>query len=221
MVSSDGGYRVADSVPNVEIDSLTAGTNILLLGPQKPDMRSVAANIITIAPTDDEGAVWIALDGEISWLIEEFNALSAIDHLSVIQAGNHEPIEDFAPEHYYGVKSPDRLTDLGMALIEYGDQTGSTFSGSRIVFDSVSTLLNHVEEQRVFEFITAFSGRIRVSNDLGIWLMNSQEHSPQTIATFRELFDIVIELPDEEESKRPRVEEDAGDTGDWVSKSAP
>lgn len=220
MDSSEGEYWITNAIPQTDIDSLNAGTNLLLLSKGTEDMRSVAEDIIAMAPNDDEGAVWISLDGDVEWIIEDFaDSSDMLKNLSIIEVGDEsEQIEELDPDHYFTVKSPKQLTDLGMALIEYEDILGSSFSGNRIVFDSITTLLANVEEDRVFEFIAAFSGRIRVDKNLGIWLMNTGEHGEETIPVFRELFDIVIELPDEGATEEVKIEVDAGDTGDWVSK---
>ena len=222
MDPSEGEYSVADALPHTAVERLNAGTNLLLLGPETDTMRSVAEDIIAMAPEHTEGAVWISLEGDIAWLIDDFaDDPNALASLSIIEgSGKSEEIEGLDPNQRFAVDSPKQLTDLGMALIEYEDTRGGSFDGSRIVFDSITTLLANAGENRVFEFIAAFSGRIRVEKNLGIWLMNSGEHSQETVTVFRELFDIVVELPTDDDSDEIIVEEEAGDTGDWVSKEA-
>lgn len=221
MAPSNGEYHLTDALPNADIDSLEAGTNLLILGSGHDEMRSIVKDLLTAAPEYNEGSVLLSLDGEVEWLVEHFaDSEAGVSSLSIIE-GTGEPMsaDGLEPEQLFSVDSPESLTELGMALIEYEDTCGASFDGNRIVFDSISELLAHVDEQRAFEFLAAFSGRIRVAEDFGIWLMHSQEHSQETVFTFRELFDIVVELPGSDDLTEVEVNESAGDTGEWVSRS--
>lgn len=218
MVEETEGF-VTDAVlaPN-DIPSVHEGTNILVLGPEIESPRHVATQLLALASTYDERALVISTDGQVDDIVEALVGPSTDGEsadLTIIDcSGNLERGDDRGTHAVMSVESPGNLTDLGMAYIEYEDKHGEAMPGTRVMFDSISTLLDHLEEERVFEFVAAFKGRIHSSDHLGLWVMDMSEATEATVSTFTELFDIVIEVRDIDGTMEYRTN---GENEDWVS----
>lgn len=220
MVAEMNGFSIGEILAESDIESVSGGTSILVLGSDLQDARALAIQLLALASPNEEGVLVITTDGYIDDVVNAFVSAGtngdAADVAIIDCSGKAEHNWELGTDKIMTVESPGNLTDLGMAFIQYEDEHGDSTKGSRILFDSISTLLEHLEEERVFEFIGAFNGRIHASEHLGIWVMDTSEHSDQTVSVFLELFDIVLEVReiDGMTQFRPRDER-----SDWISLS--
>ena len=218
MVEETNGFVTDAVLAPSDLMSVSDGTNILVLGSEIDTARVFANQLLALASQYDENALVISTDGQVDEIVETLGGPStdgeAADLTIIDCSGNAEGDDDRKTHTTMSVESPGNLTDLGMAFIEYEDKHGDDTSGTRVMFDSISTLFEHLEEDRVFEFIAAFKGRIHTSEHLGLWVMDTSETSDASISTFTELFDIVLEVRDIGGTLQYRTR---GENDDWMT----
>lgn len=213
-------YELGDILSAVDLGTISAGSNILVIGDSPELMHTFAIDLVAQGLKHGEGALIISTGGDTESLISEFRGASGANDLSTLSfidcTGSDRPA-DLDSEQFMSVDSPGSLTDLGMSFVQYEDQRGTAFEGSRVLFDSISALLEHLDEERVFEFVDAFIGRIHTSQHLGIWLIHGSAHSEKTLSLIMELFDRILELRDTSDGPELRLQVDSDDNGDWVA----
>lgn len=198
MAETGGMYTTGDLLSVVDLTELSAGTNLLVLGADEPAMHEFGMELAAVGP-DGEGVLVISGTHGPDEIVAEFqNATGGDDQLSRLTildcTGADDEASELPPEQVMQVKSMGSLTEIGMAFVQYEDEQGLASDGTRVLIDSISEIADHLDEERVFEFVNAFIGRIQTSQHLGIWLMDTSAHSEQTIATFMEPFDLVLEV---------------------------
>lgn len=210
MTQKVGEYEIDAVFPVETNSSVEPGTNLLLVGPAETDARTLAVRLLAQGYRNDEESLVITTNGDVDEIVERFRGVTETDDLSSLSiidcSGESEPEpEGVAPEQFWEVQSPGSLTELGISFVEYGDQGGATFAGNRVLFDSLTTLLEHVSEERAFEFIDAFMGRFAASGYFGTWLVDPSALDEQTRTAFEELFDVVVELRRDDGEREFRI----------------
>lgn len=198
MVDTVDEYEADADFPIPELSTVEAGHNVLLVGPTDTDPRSFGLQLIGGGISQDQGALVITLGGDAESILEEYRSVSASGDpstVTVIDCGGTEtPPSGLDERQYVSVQSPSSLTDIGISFVEYEDTHASRFVGTRVLVDSITNLLEHVPEDRAFEFISAFVGRFATAGHLGVWTMDVSAHEKQTVSTFEELFDVIVEF---------------------------
>ncbi|MFB6360172.1 MAG: hypothetical protein ABEH59_02510 [Halobacteriales archaeon] len=92
------------------------------------------------------------------------------------------------------VDDPGDLTRLGITISNLLSSWQHDENQTLVCFDSVSTLLQYAELQRVFRFIHVLQGRLGNIGARTHYHLNPEAHDSQTEATMRSLFDGVITL---------------------------
>ncbi len=90
------------------------------------------------------------------------------------------------------VDDPGDLTRLGITISNVLSSWQDNHHQTLVCFDSVSTLLQYAELQRVFRFIHVLQGRLGNIGARTHYHLNPDAHDSQTEATMRSLFDGVI-----------------------------
>jgi KaiC/GvpD/RAD55 family RecA-like ATPase len=98
--------------------------------------------------------------------------------------------------------SPVDLTGIGVKISQFFEEFSKKKNIQKIQLhiNSVSTILMYSNIQTVFRFLHVFTGRIKSTGNIGIYVLESGMHSEQAIATLTQLFDGIIEI----ESKNDR-----------------
>lgn len=224
MSEGDDEFAVGDVLEQADVTKFSAGSNVLVIGPNQETMHTIGQELIALAPDNDEGVLVISSGQDLDAFVERFQTLSGdedVATLSIIDcSGDDNQPAALDSEQVMTVKSMGSLTEIGMSFVQYEDEQRASFAKSRILFDSISALLEHLDKARVFEFVDAFIGRIRASQHLGIWLLDASAHDEETISTFKELFDTIIELRESEEQIEFRVYDSAHEENGWVAVDA-
>lgn len=92
------------------------------------------------------------------------------------------------------VDDPGDLTRLGITISNVLRSWQDNEHQTLVCFDSVSTLLQYAELQRVFRFIHVLQGRLGNIGARTHYHLNPEAHDSQTEATMRSLFDGVIRV---------------------------
>ncbi len=191
-------YRLNGILPLDDFEEMAASTNLLLVGEDIEALRALGVHIVSVGVVDDEGILIVSMEDAIEGMVDRYSELSGdadCTSLSLINCSGESTVtRDLGDDQLWMVDSPGSLTDLGISFIEYEDQRAVEFDGVRVLFDSITTLLAHLEEERAFEFVDAFLGRIATSQMLGVWLLDASANEESTVRTFMELFDEVVEV---------------------------
>lgn len=103
-------------------------------------------------------------------------------------AGEHLP-----PDVHVTQVRPDDLTGVGIAVGRYLDR----WHGPAVVcLDSLTTLLGHAEEDRVFRFLHTLTGRFVAADAAGHVHLDPATQDERTVATLATLFDTVVRRTD-------------------------
>lgn len=97
------------------------------------------------------------------------------------------------PVEIMSVRDPSDLPRIGLTLnahlAEFEDDPRPTV----VCFHSVTALLQFVEEDRAFRFLRILSAYLDTANAVAHYHMDPTVHSDRVVATFRPLFDAVVE----------------------------
>lgn len=93
------------------------------------------------------------------------------------------------------VSGPSDLTGLGIKTSQCLESWAGGEKRPVVRFDSLTTLLQYAEVQRVFQFLHVLVRRIERANAFGVFHMDANAHDEQTLATIKTLFDAVHEVP--------------------------
>ncbi|QIB75492.1 hypothetical protein G3I44_15025 [Halogeometricum borinquense] len=91
---------------------------------------------------------------------------------------------------FHSVHVAADLTDIGIGMVSAFE----TLDGAnvRVVFESVSDLIETTDEEAVFSFLQLITERVRVGGHFGLFTCDPSRHAPSTVATIESLFDDVV-----------------------------
>lgn len=219
MVDTVDEYEAGADFPIPELSTVEAGHNVLLVGPPAADPRSFGLRLIGGGIAQDQGVLVITLGGDAKSILEEYQSVADSGGQATVTvidcSGTETPPTGLDERQYLSVQSPSSLTDIGISFVEYEDTHASRFVGTRVLVDSITKLLEHVPEDRAFEFISAFVGRFATAGHLGVWTMDVSAHDKQTVSTFEELFDVIVEFRKDEDTIEYRLRGRETESTEW------
>jgi hypothetical protein len=92
------------------------------------------------------------------------------------------------------VRNPSNLTQFGVTITEALDALRSDFENIVVCFASLSALLQYANPNQAFQFMQVLTDHFRQAGAVAHVHMNSDAHDRQTIATFTQVFDTVVEV---------------------------
>jgi KaiC/GvpD/RAD55 family RecA-like ATPase len=180
----------------------TPGTNVLISGPPLTGKRRLGLEILAEGWGQDHGAIVVTTRDSSRQVLDDFQAVPRGDPDEeavgivdcVTKQQRQAPTER---QHVKYASSPVDMTGIGIKFSEYVDRFSDDDpdgGGSRVLLDSLSTLLMYTSEETVFRFLHVFSSRIEDANGLGVYVIESTAHHETTMNTLRPLFDGVIQV---------------------------
>ena len=194
-------YALGDSLPDEEVPP---GTNLLMTGPAMSGKRRLGLEILSVGSNRGEGAIIVSTTDGAERFVEEFGALvSEFDDVPIgiidcvtKQQGRSPNADD---DRISYISSPVDMTGIGISLSEYLEtfHQERMIRDNRVLFHSISTLLMYTDLKTVFRFLHVFTGRIQTADALGVYVIDSQSHDAQTMNTLKQLFDGMIDVPED------------------------
>ncbi|MBU4223597.1 MAG: recombinase RecA [Euryarchaeota archaeon] len=131
-----------------------------------------------------------------------FSSIGIID--CITRSAGGDAVEN---ENIKMASSPLDLTGIGVRISQFLEefQMKKNIQKIQLHINSLSTILMYSNIHTVFRFIHVFTGRIKASGGLGIFVMESGMHDEQAIATLKQLFDGVIEIKTENDMDYIRI----------------
>lgn len=100
------------------------------------------------------------------------------------------------PVRVESVSSPSDLTGLGIGMSEILEDWATSDHQSVVCFDSLTTLLQYADLQRVFRFLHVATARCESVDALAHFHLDPGAHDEKTLNTLLSLFDTLIEYED-------------------------
>jgi KaiC/GvpD/RAD55 family RecA-like ATPase len=207
---------------NDPLDRLRPGTNVVVTGPSMVGKVSLCYRLL--APAADAGrAIYVVATSEPADRARERYADYVSgwpDDLAVVDCMTRQAGLDGAADgddRTWYVSSPGDLTGVGMAVSKAMAATpAERRSESRLLFDSVSTLLLYSDVETVYRFLHAATGRVQDVDGYGLFVLHSDALDEQTEATVTQLFDAVLEVREGDETGAEyRLSASGTDSEDW------
>jgi KaiC/GvpD/RAD55 family RecA-like ATPase len=214
---SEGGktYDVGDVLP---VSGLEAGTNVLVTGPARSGKTTLGARILAGAPRNGEGSLAITTDGNGDDILDVYREHDGdgILHLVDCSGSGVGPPSDFPSDRFQTVGSPSDMTGVGVAFEKYAKKIGDRVDGSRVMYDSLTTLLQYVESKRAYRFIDVLTGRFRAEGDLSVFTVDDGTVDERTSRMFMHEFDIEVKIRVEDDVREVLVDGHPEAPDDWT-----
>lgn len=209
MSSSDAtGRAVEASVDAYDVTALpgvervASGTNLLVTGPAMSGKRDLGLDLL-IPDRQDEHAVVVSTDRGADRLLEGYEERApepcracGVDCSG--RAGESEWVRT--------VSSPADLTGIGIGVVKCTRSLEAhSPAGIRIGTFSVSTILQYVETDRVFNFLHVLTGRFARAGYLAVFTLDPVAHDDRTVNSLRSLFDAEAEIRETDDGREVRV----------------
>lgn len=147
-------------------------------------------------PTEQH-VLTVAYDRSPEAVVDEWRAShdSLPASMAVIApTGDEPPARPSLPTDVHVTRvEPDDLTGIGIAVDRYLDRWDGPTS---VCLDSLTTLLDHAEEDRAFRFLHTLTGRFVAADAAGHVHLDPATQDERTVATLATLFDTVVRHTD-------------------------
>lgn len=147
---------------------------------------------------DGEGAIVISTRDTAERVRELFEATGSggDDLLSIVDCvTEHVGRPSTETELVRYASSPTDVTDIGIKFAEFIEHfhCEHEIRHTRVLLNSLTTLLQYSSLQTVFRFLHALTTRVAEVDAVGVAVIEATAHDEETMGTIRELFDGVVE----------------------------
>ncbi|MBW6517131.1 MAG: RAD55 family ATPase [ANME-2 cluster archaeon] len=185
------------------INGIRGGSNIMIIGPPMSGKETIVNNIVYKGLKTGDAAVIVTTrepgENVVDWF--NYNNLDIpLDHLGIVDCVTKTlgvPTSD--TETIRRASSPVDLTGIGVKISQFLEEfwMKKNIRKTWLCINSLSTILMYSNIQTVFRFLHVFTGRVKASGAIGIYVVEDGMHDNQAVATLKQLFDGVIEIRQE------------------------
>jgi KaiC/GvpD/RAD55 family RecA-like ATPase len=194
------------------IEGIKKGSNITLIGPPMSGKESILYHIMYHGATKNDDAVINVTTREpaahILGCFKENKLVLPLSRIGIVDCVTKELGGAAVENEYIKIaSSPVDLTGIGINISQFFEDflMKKNIRKIQLHINSLSTILMYSNIQTVFRFMHVFTGRIKASGALGIYVIESGMHDEQAIATLKQLFDGMIEIKSENDTNFIRV----------------
>jgi KaiC/GvpD/RAD55 family RecA-like ATPase len=191
-------YDLGPAFDGVSVDP---GTNLLVSGAPLSGVRRVAFEAAAAGAASGEAVLVITTRYSARHVLADLEALVDTDDVTIgvvdcVTRRQDQAYPDDGRVKY--VASPAALTRIGIKFSEFTKEFDAQgVEQTRVLFDSLSTLLPYPDTQSVFKFLTVLSGQIDGVDALGVHTIEPAAHDEETRRTLTELFDGRVTVADD------------------------
>ncbi len=191
------GIKELDSA----IGGIRKGSNIMLIGPPMSGKEIILYSILYYGTAKNNNAVVTVTTRESATHILEWFKEQKIDiplpRIGIVDCVTKTlGVATVENENIKIASSPVDLTGIGVKISQFFEEflMKKNIQKTQLHINSLSTILMYSNIQTVFRFLHVFTGRIKASGSLGIYILESGMHDEQAISTLKQLFDGMIEI---------------------------
>lgn len=206
---------VKDGVGELISEDVSGSVNVLLRTPADGDPADGACTellregssegpllFVTLSGAPDERlATWRAHGGEDR---ESVGVVTAGDTVRSTASRPRTPASPAPGPTVRAVPDPGDLTGIGVGISELLSELGGGDRPVSVCFHSVSTLLEHVDPQEVFRFLTVLTRRVQAAGANAHYHVDPSAHDEQVLRTLEPLFEATLAFEDGAWTTRPR-----------------
>lgn len=187
---------------------LPGGSSICLIGPPGAGKTIFCESLANSFLQNNLGCLYVAMDraptdtrndflrfGIDAWKLESEKKLAFVDGYGWLAGTSTES---------FHVESLANLSELIILIERATDSLHAQAKGTLVILDSVSPLPLYNPELDVVKFLQSLSARIKVRNDLAIYVVQSGVHAKEFYNALAFLVDGVFEMKVKEEEGRLR-----------------
>lgn len=213
-------YDISGVLPDSTIRELPAGTSLLVSGPAMIGKNELAIRLLAAGHEEGDGILCVTTSRNAASLLDEFEAqIPTLDRglVGIVDCSggdDQQTIKEIATER---VSTPGDLTGISIGTAKLLQRfSKKDISDIRHGFVSISTLIQYLDINTVFKFLHVYTSRINDTKGIGIFVVDSESHDPQTLSTITSEFDGVIELRETDAGGRElRVKGFSETPGSW------
>ncbi len=220
---------MADDIIEATPGGLTIreASNILFLAPSPhPNDITICTDFLSLCPPQNAN-IW-CLGITLSAAEREWYWKSRVGDLpnkfKILSAGPLQSDDEPQPDenlHTHGadeitcdhLTDPSNLTQIGINLTSTLSDWEATQNQTMICIHSISSLLQYVPLNRVFQFLHKITLEVDQTNAVAHYHMDPSAHEPETIGKLRQLFDSVVRIDKNENWQVVTREIEAEGTG--------
>lgn len=208
-------YDVGDQLP---IETVPAGTNLLVAGPPLTGKRELARSLLSDGCERGEGAVVVGTRDSVKSLKRQSPAVwdavqsgrGGIVDCVTRQGGENVENEDLVKY----VPSPGDVTEIGIRLGGIFQHLQEEDVRARFAVSTVSTMLMYADVRRVYRFLHVYSGHVERLDWLGVGVLDSSNRD--TFDRLAPLYDGMVQTKRSDDGTQLRVVGLGGGRTDWV-----
>jgi KaiC/GvpD/RAD55 family RecA-like ATPase len=180
--------------------SVAPGTNLLVSGPPLSGKRRLALSVLAHGSALGEGAVVVTTRDSADRVLSDYEQLvsnpETVDIGIVDCVTKHQGRSARDTDVVRYASSPEDMTGIGIKLSEFVEEfsVDRNLDNTRVMVDSLTTLLMYSDVQTVFRFMHVITSRIENADALGVHVIESTAHDAETLNTLKQLFDGVVEV---------------------------
>lgn len=188
-------------------EALGDATSVLLLGSARHHEAEVCSSLLSVVDPDDAQYLSVTLDGSPDDRLDEWRAhigelpaetgVIAVGETTRSAAAASPSGPGASPVTVDTVADPSDLTGLAMAIGAYLDAWGESDRTPVVCFHSITSLLFHADQARVFRFLHSTTGRLRDLGAVAHYHLDPAAYDEATINAFSALFDALVRIDDD------------------------
>ena len=219
-------YKYLTGINSIDLKGgVNPGTNILVLAPAFSDGEQVASYLAM--PRLKEYMIVLATETQSEDLLDFFagngfdtNYIGIID---AITRTSFTSIEDTQKIKFVG--SPSDLTGMD---IKFSQLTEEIMKGDftddpdqlfptpiRYCVLSLTSMLMFRKIDVIYQFLHVVTSKLRKMGSIGVFLLNSESFDQKTVAIVKQLMNIVVEIQNNDDGKKIRLQGTMGLSMNW------
>lgn len=188
------------------ISGLREGTNVLIMGPPGPEKMTIGMHFINEGFGKQQPSIYATSDvspEEIERKAKEvgWDFASAVgEKLWFIDCYSWALGTPPVGRKDIQVPGPNALDDMSISIAQAMQDTGTAEDKkiqTRVVFQSLSTLLLYNNAEITFRFIQITGARLKAAGCTTLYFLETGMHEERTVVTVKHLVDAVIEIKNE------------------------
>ena len=190
----DGSYALDDAVPGTSLDSLPAGTNLLVVGGDGSGAADLVYRMLSSAPRYNESVVLVTTEQSTASLVEAYSSTlddpDDLDHLYVVDAaysGVERETGPLSPTRIEAATSPADVTGIGVGVTNH--LRSITSDRVRLGLLSLSPVVDRLGPEQAFAFCHVMTSRVRTADYLGLFVVDPTRHESEHVRVLQSLVD--------------------------------